>query len=203
MSLGFALANVDRETGIRFGVISGNTVPDLLSDIMDNGTNADAEYLLGELVEQLQGASKEEAGNVVNQYLLFDDQLALDKYTYPLSEESAQEIAEDIASSVEYDEPIYYYSEETEQGTLEYEILYLGGAPLVFVKKSPFVTYCLECSPCVPFAGDLDSLVDEQDGRAVLAYCIHPRDFPEGQDAYEVVTLENNLLLVRRKQPNG
>lgn len=55
--------------------------------------------------------------------------------------------------------------EPTISGTLEgvkYEISWLGGAPLLFVLESPVISKARLCSPCVPNAGDLDSL--DEDG---------------------------------------
>jgi hypothetical protein len=40
---------------------------------------------------------------------------------------------------------------------MKLELSYLGGAPLVFVLQSPYISRARECSPCVPNAGDLDS----------------------------------------------
>ena len=53
--------------------------------------------------------------------------------------------------------------EPTIAGTLEgvkYEISWLGGAPLLFVLESPVISKARLCSPCVPNAGDLNSLDD-------------------------------------------
>ena len=40
---------------------------------------------------------------------------------------------------------------------MKLEMNHLGGALLVWVMKSPHITQCRECSPCVPRAGDLSA----------------------------------------------
>jgi len=60
----------------------------------------------------------------------------------------------------------YYECDEEEYALdlpdegLHLGLSYLGGAPLVWVYKSPHVAFCRPCSPCVPGAGDLDSKVE-------------------------------------------
>ena len=56
---------------------------------------------------------------------------------------------------------LFYCSEPS--GTIEHDGLivtfdWLGGCPLIIVNESPFITFASPCSPCVPNAGDLDSL---------------------------------------------
>ena len=46
---------------------------------------------------------------------------------------------------------------EGEHEGVMYRTTWLGGAPMLCVFKSPYVTKCSVCSPCVPGAGDLDS----------------------------------------------
>ena len=47
---------------------------------------------------------------------------------------------------------------ELERDGLKLLLSYLGGAPLVWVCESPVTTHARPCSPCVPGAGNLDSL---------------------------------------------
>jgi hypothetical protein len=47
-----------------------------------------------------------------------------------------------------------------EKDGMKLQLGYLGGAALVWVLESPHTTYSRPCSPCVPNAGDLDSLSD-------------------------------------------
>lgn len=52
----------------------------------------------------------------------------------------------------------------------------LGGATLIWVVESPFVTYCKQCSPCVPNAGDLDNPTEDVNSNT-WAYCPAPADW--------------------------
>jgi hypothetical protein len=71
-------------------------------------------------------------------------------------------------------EDTYNYTD----GEFTYELSYLGGAPLIWVTKSPFVTYCRTCSPCVPNAGDLDNGMSQDEGNCI-AYCMSPDDISD------------------------
>jgi hypothetical protein len=70
----------------------------------------------------------------------------------------------------------YTGEEETyrlEKDGLELELSYLGGAPMVWVLKSPHTARVRLCSPCVPNAGDLGS----PDEGGVEAYTLPPEWF--------------------------
>jgi hypothetical protein len=71
-----------------------------------------------------------------------------------------------------------YYGEEEEYriqtDTMILELSYLGGAPLVWVIKSPHTRMVQPCSPCCPGAGDLDS----GEG-SILAYDLPPEWYPD------------------------
>lgn len=71
-------------------------------------------------------------------------------------------------------------------GGFEYILDYLGGAPLIWVTKSPFATYCRTCSPCVPNAGDLDNCGVMEDSNNI-AYCPDPEEFSVLADRPEEV----------------
>lgn len=74
----------------------------------------------------------------------------------------------------------WYYKDE------EYEAEYSESLNAWIILKSPFYTYCRQCSPCVPGAGDLDSPVSKEEYErtqhntfmygTVKAYCL-PKDF--------------------------
>ena len=59
----------------------------------------------------------------------------------------------------EYDFDIEERPMSLETEGYKYELIYLGGAPLIYVMDSPFVTLCLKCSPCCPKAGYLDEIL--------------------------------------------
>ena len=118
------LANIDRETGIRYGVVALNSLADWAFDeFFYQGTNLTSEAAYASFREDNPEATEE------------DEQEFWDCY------ESDEE----------------EYELKTDDG-LELLLSYLGGGALVWVCKSPHTTYARECSPCVPNAGDLDSL---------------------------------------------
>ena len=52
----------------------------------------------------------------------------------------------------------------------------------VWVFKSPYITDCLECSPCAPHAGDLDSPCES--GTGVETYCLDSSFFENEKAPY-------------------
>lgn len=69
----------------------------------------------------------------------------------------------------------------------------LGGAQLLWVMDSPYITPCASCSPCIPGAGDLDSPTgffnpeDERFGAydpaaGKYAHCLPPEWFKDSED---------------------
>ena len=65
-----------------------------------------------------------------------------------------QELLVDQANNLwEFDEMEYLLETPEEK----YLISFLGGAPLIWVCHSRYITLCQQCSPCVSGAGDLDS----------------------------------------------
>ena len=84
------------------------------------------------------------------------------------------------------DEPTYRYTEHTDHGEVIYEVFWLGGASAIDVIRSPWVTWCRLCSPCVPNAGDLSQL--EEYSHGMLAYCLPP-DYLRPEDRYRALLL--------------
>lgn len=107
------------------------------------------------------------------------------------SEEEIEEISEQVmealndSGSTQFDEEEYEYITETEQ----YLLSYLGGAPMIWAMKTPFLTKARLCSPCVPNAGDLDS--PDPDGYE--CYAVEP-DWFEGECPYEVYPVPEPVL---------
>jgi hypothetical protein len=65
-----------------------------------------------------------------------------------------------------------------QDGRFSYQVSSLGGAPLIWVFKSPYVTPCRQCSPCVPNAGNLDDMM-ELGAHNCLAYCMDPEEIDD------------------------
>lgn len=81
------------------------------------------------------------------------------------------DIEDMIDSRCEWFEP--QIDEPTIEGEYEgvkYMISWLGGAPLLWVFRSPFTGSYAQCSPCVPGAGDLET----PDEYGVVCYDVPP-----------------------------
>ena len=76
------------------------------------------------------------------------------------------EIVERRAEHIQIDEPTI----EGEYEGVKYMISWIGGAPLLWVFRSPFTGSYAQCSPCVPGAGDLET----PDEYGVVCYDVPP-----------------------------
>lgn len=150
-------SNVNPETGIRYGVISLNSLDaDVVHELWIDGDNLSEREALDELREEV--TTDMEAEN--------------EERDEPLSVEDMQDEIERRVEG-EWSES-YGVEEPTIEGDcdgIKYLISWLGGAPLLWVLESPYTTYARLCSPCVPNAGDLESL-DAADGYE--CYDVHP-----------------------------
>lgn len=143
----FNNVNVNPETGIHYGAISGHSLdPDILNDIQDKVF--DLEY---------QAAYKDHLKNLLQDVICDSDDLTIQQMIDKCE-------AHDIDPDLDYFAEDFDCSEPS--GTVNHEGLivtftWLGGAPLIIVNESPFITFANPCSPCVPNAGDLDNLDPE------------------------------------------
>ncbi len=131
-------ANINSETGIRYGVIDANSVPWLLESIIDNGVNETWEAFKRERIE--------EAGELVAKW----EECGLG---------NTENLAEQLFDDVDWD---FYEAQEeeytyTDEKGNQFLLGYLGGAPLIWCVKTSKIAQARECSPCVPNAGDLNS----------------------------------------------
>lgn len=131
------MSNYNPETGIPYGVIACNSLEsDLLHALW---------YTHGEDISYKNAL--EEFRSEVRAELL-DSEPDVDQ----------DDIEDMIDSRCEWFEP--QIDEQTIEGEYEgvqYHISWLGGAPLLWVFKSPHINPHAQCSPCVPGAGDLGS----------------------------------------------
>ncbi len=87
-----------------------------------------------------------------------------------------------------------------EDAGFQYRLGDLGGAPLIWVIKSPYVTPCKTCSPCVPNAGDLDNCTTEGQANNI-AYCVEPDDIEDDDDKPFIVRrLSDNEIIYQRPE---
>ncbi len=167
---GMGLSNIDKETGIRFGVISQNSV---MPEAMD-----DVEYDYGD-------PTCPKCGNVVMADSGFlcppvgrDD---YEQYGHGCADFVCETCEHTLDSQDCYgDEAIGWKYEDD-----GYQLVDCLDND-VFVLKSPFYTFARFCSPCVPGAGNLD---DWEDG-AVKTYCLGHDWFEDGKAPYPVYSVE-------------
>lgn len=161
-----AIVNINEQTGIPYGVIAGNSVPDLLEEIMQHGTNLTYDDWKDRLTSAVQNGLNSAIADFSH------------RKEVPL--DIAQEAVDSLLEAGLNDD---YNAEEEEflwaaPDGCRYKVSWLGGAPLIWVLFSPWLTECHRCSPCVPNAGNLDSPCPE----GVTCYCVAPEWLPEDTD---------------------
>lgn len=198
--------NCDSATGVAYGVLQGNHVPWLDEDIFENGHDLSFEGYKEDLKERIQSALEDlelpdhpddERRNFAERYqamrekllnllhaldiymLRFQDVLVkrcmdhadIDRGTFDI-EQVYEELLDEASQFYECEEPEHEHTD----GDTRYRRGHLGGAALIWVTKSRFVTPCRTCSPCVPGAGDLDNACPPEEANS-LAYCPPPEDW--------------------------
>ena len=184
------IPNYNEDLGIRYGVIA-RCSPDVFEDIVEEGRNISYEdareeaisYIAGHLedakIERAEGQSWQELCDEI----VRDDAVgclsgvpayaAEEAYHEIFEGEGAdvQVVAEELLDSldVEWDWSENVYLLENDECHLP--ISHLGGAPLITVLYSRYATIAPSCSPCVPGAGDLDSV---HHGEGTLTLCLPP-----------------------------
>lgn len=130
-------ANINAETGIPYGIIKANAIH---SDVLDTLTIHNGKDLTYEsaLADYLAEKRREHENHADEHAEDFDEDAAKDEF----------------GDWFQADETIYAGEHEG----VTYQTTWLGGAQMLYVFKSPVVTLCRPCSPCVPNAGDLDSV---------------------------------------------
>jgi len=173
--------NYNKKTGIPFGVVQGNNVPDLVDEIMTHGENESYLTFKKELAQEIRWAVEK----VLEPYVI-DASDNLQGYDF---DELVNHV-EDRGWDFNDEENNYSYEKDYPEGKVNYLLSWLGGAILVWVIKSPWVAYCRPCSPCVPGAGDLDSAADKDSG--ILAYALPPSELDENFDGAESFLLTSD-----------
>ena len=148
-------SNVDRETGIHFGVISQNSVNlDALSDVQ----NAGADY--GKPTCPECGATIPES----------DDASVADAEWNDGADYACAHCEQCYWSDQVYSEEMLGWAHDADgyklTGCLDND---------VFVLASPYFTYAQFCSPCVPGAGNLNNPCED----GPKTYCLGPEWFDE------------------------
>ncbi len=167
------MVNRNPETMIRYGVISGNSVPELLEDILTCGQNLSEEERDNEEQESLQTALKNalaewnpECADILED--IVDQEGLAGQVRDCLMERDVGDEA--------IEEPVMTYELDTREGEIKLRLDWLGGAPLIYVLESPWLMECRPCSPCIPGAGDLNSPAGDSAG--VRAYSLNKAEMP-------------------------
>lgn len=133
-------SNVNPETGIRYGIISANSLePEVIDQIQREGKDVRYEGAKAELTADIK--------RVCGDYMSDRD-----------AEDVAEKAVERMSDHFEQDEPVHEFSIDCPgYGMVHGQTTWLGGALMVYIFKSPFQEACDLCSPCVPNCGNLDS----------------------------------------------
>ena len=144
---GLGLSNVDKDTGIRYGVISANTVGQAWYDA------AEPEY------------GNPHCPKCGNETCASDsDSLPQDAEWMDGKDQACADCQETFWNDECFPDEAQGYSFEDSEYTLT-DCLDND----IFVLKSPYYTYAQFCSPCVPGAGNLDTPMDGEDGAKCYA----------------------------------
>ena len=191
---GMGLSNIDKENGIRYGVISAHSLnPDVIYDVMSEG----ADYgkptcgMCGNAAipndvdcEQCEEMSNEMTrGDYHCHECGEEDPTKFDGATINIRCFYSDSAFPDEPNGWAYDADGYKLADCLSND--------------VFVIQSPFYTYARFCSPCVPGAGNLDSPLDLAHGNIDITmlpkiYCLGHDWFDDGKAPYKVFRVSDN-----------
>lgn len=168
------MPNFDEKTGIRYGVISPHNISSCsLDEIYQKGTDPQYESGKEELARDIK--------NILDRYHFSAGQI--DEVLSPVIDIFNESYESDGSGIMDYSDK-------------EYDLHVSGDNFGIFVMRSPYYTYCRDCSPCAPGAGDLNSPVDKEDYEASLiagsphcyisgmALCLGHEWFDQDNDQY-------------------
>lgn len=178
-------SNVNPTTGVRYGVTNAQNYQGLYDHIVDNGLDLnwvayekEWKQKIASLAEDLQlswdDPKEVDREAIESTYRWLHHRmtdLIVDEVRNFFEGHLEGDLADILWDAIEQDISENYQCEDQSYELLEHEgtdeechymLSSLGGAPLLFVCKSPVITKVRSlCSPCVPGAGDLDSGYDE------------------------------------------
>ncbi len=171
------MSNVNLKTGIRFGVISARSVPDLEDTIITSGDNLTYNAWRSGLVDELQSAMSDAQGGDISTLVGFIrenapyyvrneagtrvEKILADQDGSELSKYDAGDILDSLNICENYENDGDEYSYTDSDGN-QFLMSQLGGANLIWcIFSNRIVKVDSLCSPCVPNAGDLDTDEDE------------------------------------------
>ena len=222
-------ANRDAETGIRYGVISQNSIQsDAMSDILDgsrdlsyeSATTEAKKRLLACLEDDDEESQRAAFSAVLKEWFLSRKENQIIDDLIDLKQEYGEGAAEELWEVVEqhFNDS---YSNDEKNWLWEKDGYELSNCLQsdVFVSKSPYFTYAQFCSPCVPGACNLDnpfeglavpsgrhaSFAEDYGAEAqaigyVKCYCLG-HDFFDGEKApYEVFSVATGKRVLKEEQ---
>ena len=166
--------NRDAETGIRYGMISQNSVcSDAVADVCYNGVDEGFLYAKEQMTADVKNAIIQ----------------AMDAYG-TMDDDTAQQWASDIVEGDGFE-----WADCQESGPFSYEHegykLQTTSDNNLWVFKSPYYTRAQFCSPCVPGAGNLDCFCNA----GPKTYCLHHDWFEDEKAPYDIWSVESNELI--------
>jgi len=182
------IPNYDSKTGIFYGVVAQNSLnSEVVQDILFGSDTTDLSY--EEALKELNKNIEDHLGCLTDIYNLSVDIIGKHSLKYFLENRNLEKIKdilnhfknhrydqirmileEEFNNQYECDEPDFLYESNG------YKIINCLDSDLMII-KSPFYTFAPECSPCVPCAGDLDSIKEGREYKK-KTYCL-------GKDFYD------------------
>lgn len=172
------MPNYDPDTGIPYGTIYLHHLDSDLAQELWCTHGEDISYK--NALEELRSEIAVEAAGIEEDAMPSDNDLlagnqnyvnecidaAYSRLGYEDREDFIEVETERRGESIQIDEPTI----EGEYEGVKYMISWLGGAPLLWVFRSPYTGSYAQCSPCVPGAGDLET----PDEYGVVCYDVPP-----------------------------
>lgn len=135
------MSNYDEKTGIRYGVISPHSISSWsLDEIYQNGTDP--------IYEESKREFRQKVFDVLNEYCSTDECNNLCDQAIEIFNERFES---DGSGIMDYEDKEYTLHNSSDN---------FG----IYVIRSPYYTYCRDCSPCAPGAGDLNAPMTSYDG---------------------------------------
>lgn len=167
---GMGQTNIDKETGIRYGVISQDEVSQVWAE--------ESEPFYGDPTCPYCGDAAYDIDTLSNTHQdIIDNEFEYDQTAWEYACFSCKRV---FSAGDAEGEPIsFFYGQDGYQAEQQ------ADDPDIFIMKSPYFTYAQFCSPCAPGAGYLMNPLTEKDENN-RAYCFGHDWFEEIQDGMEV-----------------
>lgn len=165
------MPNFDEKTGIRYGVISPHSISSNCDYDLYAGPNSTDPYY------------KSARDDIIGGLNIVFEKAGI------WNEEKQNDIRDEI---LEYFNDHYENPDgQMDYSDKEYDLHVSGDNFGIFVMRSPYYTYCRNCSPCAPGAGDLDSPIDPVnldlstlEHISAKTLCLGPEWFDKEDDQY-------------------